>query len=460
MKYRAILLAGVAAALCCGLEAKISYSSPKSETQSNQVSSAFSLPLGQAAFDTSWEEKQLFQEGKALQRQGQLERAVTLYNKVYELDSARIEVLPYWGLAEHRLGHYHKALELYNLYLAKEPQEELVLFNKAVCLGYLGQWTEAEQIVGCLQSSSLANNSQFLAFDGFIDYRLHNWATAEKKLERAWRLDKSNIASALTLALLCQRDNNLEKAAQILQEALLAQPQDPLLINNLGVINWQNREDEKAAANFDNVKEQLGLARLNLAVYQVFSQNNVDVLNLAELTDLFPQNPLAEFLYAVALYRHQRFNEAKAGFSKAEEIIFLTSSESDIKSGRGSLTQKELDELNLVNKNYLALTLASLGENSAALAYYQELYKTQPDNISVCHNLSVLYNKVGHYKNALELAEKARTLVHKVVLASPQSREQYEPVYYNLAYAYSLAKEKKKAAQAYSEWRGLFASYH
>ena len=141
-------------------------------------------------------------------------------------------------------------------------------------------------------------------------------------------------------------------------------------------------------------------------------------------------------------------------------MIYLASSDNEIKDGSGLLTQQELEALSLLNKNYLALTLASLGETTSALAYYQELYKEQPKDISVCHNLSVLYSKNGNTKGAIELAQQARALVHQVVVADPQLRADYEPIYYNLAYVYSLGKDKQKAAQAYNEWRSFFASKH
>ena len=179
---------------------------------------------------------------------------------------------------------------------------------------------------------------------------------------------------------------------------------------------------------------------------------------MAALTDKFPQHPLAEFLYAVSLYRAQRLTEAQASFKRVEEMIYLASSAQAIKDGSGLLTQNELDQLALVNKNYWALTLASLGETSSALAYYQELSQAQPDNISVCHNLSILYGKIGRYQEALEYAQKARTLVHNIVQDQAQLRAAYEPIYYNLAYVYSLVDDKAQAAQAYNEWRSFFVS--
>ncbi len=460
MKYKAILWAGALAICLTGFSSESIWASPGNEAGSADNNSSLSLTFGQAAFDSSWEIKQLFQEGKSLQRQGQLERAVALYNQAYSLDSARIEVLPYWGLAEYRLGHYYKALALYNLYLASEPEEELVLFNKAVCLSHLGQWTEAKHISEKLQASSLSKSAQFLAFSGFLDYRLGDFTSAEAKLKQALRLQKDNISASLTLASLYQAENDLVKAELVLHEAIELQPKNILLANNLGVLNWQVGRYKQAEAYWREAQDSLNLADLNEAVYRVFSQGEADILTLAALTDKFPENPLAEFLYAVSLYRNRRLSEAKAGFNKVGEMIYLASSDNEIKNGSGLLTQQELGTLSLVNKNYLALTLASLGETASALAYYQELYKEQPKDISICHNLSVLYNKSGNNKEAVEFAQKARALVHEAVNANSQLRIQYEPVYYNLAYVYSLAKDKQKAAQAYNEWRSFFASKH
>ena len=458
MKYKAILWTGALAVCLAGFNAESVWAAPKNEADKVGHNSSLSLPFGQAAFDSSWEIKQLFQEGKSLQRQGQLERAVTLYNQAYALDSARIEVLPYWGLAEYRLGHYYKALALYNLYLVSEPEEELVLFNKAVCLSHLGYWTEAEHIIGKLPASSWARNAQFLAFSGFLDYRLGNLTSAEAKLKQALHLQKDNISAYLTLASLYQTKNEPSQAEIVLHEAIELQPKNPLLVNNLGVLNWQVGHYKRAEACWSEAQDDLNLADLNVAVYRVFSQGEADILTLAALTDKFPENPLAEFLYAVSLYRNRRLSEAKASFNKVGEMIYLASADNEIKDGSGLLNQQELGTLSLVNKNYLALTLASLGETASALAYYQELYKEQPKDISICHNLSVLYSKNGNNKGAVEFAQKARALVHEVVTNNEQLRTQYEPVYYNLAYVYSLAKDKQKAAQAYNEWRNFFAS--
>lgn len=460
MNYKAILWIGAAAVCLFGPSAESAFSSPQNKSGNEPNSASLTLPFGEAPLDSSWEVKQLFQEGKSLQRQGQLERAIALYNQVYALDSARIEVLPYWGLAEYRLGRYYKALALYNLYLVSEPEEELVLFNKAVCLGHLGQWTQAQHIIDGLQVSSLAKSAQFLAFSGFIDYRLGNFASAETKLKQALRLQKDNISASLTLASLYQAENNFSQAESVLQDAITFQPKNSLLINNLGVLNWQLDRHKKAEACWHEVRDELNLADLNGAVYQVFSQGEADILTLAALTDKFPQNPLAEFLYAVSLYRHQRLSEAKASFNKVGEMIYLDPADNGMKDGSGLLTQQELGALSLLNKNYLALTLASLGETTSALAYYQELYKEQPKDISICHNLSVLYSKSGNIKGALELAQQARALVHEVVVTNPQLRTDYEPIYYNLAYVYSLGKDKQKAAQAYNEWRSFFSSKH
>lgn len=461
MKYKAILGAMVAALCLTGLNIASLSASPKNEAQnaaSASNPSSLSLPFGQTSFDSSWEVRQLFQEGKSLQRQGQLARAVALYSQAYTLDSARIEVLPYWALAEYRLGHYYKALDLYDLYLTSEPEEELVLFNKAVCLSYLGQWTQAQAIIDKLQASSLAQKAQFLAFSGFIYYHLHNFAAAETKLKEALRRQKGNISASLTLASLYQAEDDLSQAESVLREAMALSPQNPLLANNLGVLNWQVGRYEEAEICWQKAQDKLNLAHLNSGLYQVFSQGEADVLTLAALTDKFPQHPLAEFLYAVSLYRAQRLTEAQASFKRVEEMIYLASSAQAIKDGSGLLTQNELDQLALVNKNYWALTLASLGETSSALAYYQELSQAQPDNISVCHNLSILYGKIGRYQEALEYAQKARTLVHNIVQDQAQLRAAYEPIYYNLAYVYSLVDDKAQAAQAYNEWRSFFAS--
>ncbi|MGM9991423.1 MAG: tetratricopeptide repeat protein [Candidatus Bruticola sp.] len=419
--------------------------------------SPFKALGGKSIFDSSWEFKQLFQEGLLLHRQGQLSRASDLYKKAYNLDKGRIEVLPYWGLVEYRLGNCEYALQLYNLYLDKEPNEDLVLFNKAVCLGRLERWEEVAKTIDLLVVSPLASSSEFLSLSGTSDYHRGNLDSAKVKLERALQLRKDNIGAALTLAAVYQKLADSEQACRVLRESLQVQPQSSLLLNNLGVINWQLGQSAEAEDYFKQAETTLNVACLNYAVCQVFIEGSDNVLSLAELTDKFPAHPLAELLYGIALYRAQRFSESRSSFIKVQELICELSSSDTAIDGNEFIKGRELDRLIEVNKKYAALTAAALGQTASALAYFQELYEANGAEVDTCHNLAVLYIKNGNYRQALKLAQQAKErLIDQADSDLQRHYLQYEHVYYCLVYLYNVLQDKEKAAQAKAEWKKLF----
>ena len=144
------------------------------------------MPFSQTGLEReqlrAWEVRQLFSEGRSLQRQGQLERAAALYEKAWDLDRARLEILPYWGLTQAELGNSQRALELYELYLQEEPDEPLVLFNQAAVLAELGRYAEAEHILEQIAQAQqgvegetetgydLLNSGSFWALFGFSSF--------------------------------------------------------------------------------------------------------------------------------------------------------------------------------------------------------------------------------------------------------------------------------------------------
>ncbi|MGM9998333.1 MAG: tetratricopeptide repeat protein [Candidatus Bruticola sp.] len=456
MNYQIITLAAATSVLLGWGSVVLCFDRAEGRSVEADSVSPFSVVGGEKAFDASWEFKQLFQEGQLLHRQGQWARASALYNRAYNLDKGRIEVLPYWGLAEYRLGNCGQALHLYELYLMEEPQEELVLFNKAVCQGRLERWNEAAQTIDKLADSSLASSSEFLMLSGAVDYHRHNLNSAKSKLEKSRQLRQDNIGAALTLAAVYQEMAEPEQACQVLRESLQAQPENALLLNNLGVLNWHLGRATEAEDCFRRAEVKLNLACLNSAVCQVFTEGQNDVLELAELTDKFPSHPLVELLYGIALYRSARFSEARDSFIKVQELLYELSGDETISDGQEFIKGQEADRLAAVNKKYTALTSAALGQTASALACLQELYEANGADIDTCHNLAVLYSRTGNYRKALELACQARELVHHSLVDNPQKRSRYEQVYYCLAYLYDIVQDKEKAAQAYAEWKELF----
>ena len=402
----------------------------------------------------AWEVRQLFSEGRSLQRQGQLERAAALYEKAWDLDRARLEILPYWGLTQAELGNSQRALELYELYLQEEPDEPLVLFNQAAVLAELGRYAEAEHILEQIAQAQqgvegetetgydLLNSGSFWALFGLTSYKLGNNQKAVECCQKALSCQPDSVSASLVLAAAYRQQGEIKQACEVLVEACQKNPSNPEPINNLAVIQAENGLGGAAETNWRLAgKGGLESAELNLFSWQVLHNKEVDILALAELTDRFPGNPWAEFLYGVGLYRQKRYGEAQQIFAEV----------ADTAEG----------ELKASSNNYLALVYWQQGDKRA-LELWQELYNNRGGDVVLAHNLAVAYGSAGLYEQALELAWEARRLVHeRLVDCSNQAEREklragFEPVYYNLFYLCEKNGQIVKAKQALAEWRHFF----
>lgn len=414
----------------------------------------------------SWEVMQLFAEGRALQRTGRTERADALYRKAFCKDMDRIEILPYWGLSRSQLGFFSDSLLIYDYYLEHEPGEDLVIFNKAVCLAHLGRWDEAEEAVRlCTGSELLPQCAEFWVLRGCLARRRQNWAEAENFFLRAADTDPDNISAVLGRALVLRDSGRNEEAAEILSgyAGKIGVSGRAALVNNLGVLAADSRILPQADKQFSEASEQSGTARLNLSLWRVLYEHDADLLTLAELCDEFPDNALADFLYGVALYRSQRFREAKNSF--CESLAKLESGEKDeVKNGHGVLTAAEKSDLEFDIKNYLGLAILALEQPAEAVPYLSECAAGR-GSAAEFHNLAVAQFKAGLNNEALTSALQARKLLHDLMLAAENDGSQkiaaerlrWEPVYYQTAYLLDAAGRKCEAAAAYAEWMRFFS---
>lgn len=380
-----------------------------------------------------WEVVQLFRSGRALQQRGQLERALNLYLQAQELDPQRIEILPYLGLVQYQLGQIEAALATYERYLEFEPQESLVLFNRGVALAALGRWEEAAQSVEPLQEA-LGRESNYWALRGGIAGSLGDYPESLLAWERARSLDPQNLGATLGEAAALQKLGRLEESRKLLRSGLATHPAQPQLANNLGSVEVQLGQLEEAKSAFQRASG-LEVAQINLATLQLLGGTEFDLVSLAALTDAWPQNPKAQLLYGVGLYKAGRYREACT----------------QLEEGLGSSAAPLTPDWILWALQYRALSLMALQEWDLASKAWQEICLTQPNSPQPWHNLALTYLRLGAYRRGISAAQRGLELWQELK-PSPAEERIGNALLFNLGSLYRAAGRREEAAETYKLW--------
>jgi cytochrome c-type biogenesis protein CcmH/NrfG len=91
------------------------------------------------------------------------------------------------------------------------------------------------------------NNSSLLAQVGGIYHATHQFNRAAAYYDRAVRADPKNVAIRTKLAASLYRMNDADGAIKQLNDALTYDPKDANSLFNLGMIEWQGKQDGKSA---------------------------------------------------------------------------------------------------------------------------------------------------------------------------------------------------------------------
>lgn len=414
-----------------------------------------------AAQMRDWEVKQLFREGRTLQRRDLPERASLMYAKAYGLDGCRVEILPYWGLAEYRLGNFETALRLFDKYLQAEPDEPLAGVNRALCLLRLGRFEESLSELERWEKD-FPNDGRFLLIRGCARLKMNNFEEAEADFKKAAAgRPEDRFLACLWLAEAALRQGHTAEAKELLLSCGDGGKFKSVLANNLAVAEERLGQDGEAAQHFGEAAS-LGSERgeFNEALLKVFSLRGTDILALAELSDKYSGNPWGDFLYAVALQRSGRYEEAEK-LLRALQVKLNEVGEGAVLRAESGLAGEDIELLRRYAELYLGLNYLSRGEPQRAADFWEKLCGGEPDSIIGHYNYALALYRNGEYVQALAEAEAARRLVHlRLGDAEPESlfseRLRWEPVYYLLARLQERGGLKEAALASYREWLRFF----
>ena len=178
-------------------------------------------------------------EEKALQS---LEKAIGINPDLPEAWTQRIQIL-------FSQGRYQEIIDLSGEAAEYAPDNAFIQFFTGAAYMFLDEFGKAEEWLQQASFSPSRRNFRSVVFGtlGDVKQQLEKWQETVEAYERAIRLDSENYTELNNYAYyLTKRNENLDKALEMAQEAVESDPRNASFLDTLGWVYYMREEYEKA----------------------------------------------------------------------------------------------------------------------------------------------------------------------------------------------------------------------
>lgn len=302
--------------------------------------------------------------GAILQKQGKLDEALRYYSKAEYLDPANINTRINVGTLYQQKGDYKTAIVAYDSVLTLYPDNVQANLYKAQSQEALGDNKAAMETYKKVLAKDPDNeiaNAQIMSTvrksmspQQFVEY--------VKKTQ----LDPDTI---YTYALELHKNNKLDNAIYLYNEAIKLIPQNPEIYANLGIAYTQQQ-------NFDMALNVLNSAKAK------FPDNKQIKDALASVNTQISDQKLAK---AAEFYNNQDYKNAIAEYLKIQPLT--------------------VDVALAIASSY-----QNLSDNTNALLYYQKAFDLDRKNAEIAYYIAAIHAEENDLENAKSYADIALSL--------------------------------------------------
>ena len=293
-------------------------------------------------------------QGYALQRQGRLAEAATLFRRAIAREPRNGDALHLLGVTLGRMGDAHEAVTLLTSAAEARPSNPYILTNLGNALSNVGRHSEA---------ASAFERAAALKPDLLVAHRGRVFAELSER--------------------------RYEDALRSIDRALALHPQDAVMLANRGNALRSLKRTEEALASYDKslafapgdpeIHHSRALALITLERYE----EALGSLDRAQA--LAPERVGVHFHRGVALSLLERHAEALASFERA---LALEPRSAEVLGNRG-------------------VVLGHLGRSEEALESFARAAEAKPDYIDAFTNAAGTLNALGRRREALEQFDRA-----------------------------------------------------
>lgn len=224
------------------------------------------------------------------------------------------------------------------------------------------------------------------------------------------------------IGALLMKSKKYDEAIREFENALLINPKDPRVHNDLGVIYKEYNDFSKAEYHYKNaikIEPRFNLAIVNLTALYIQEKKFTEAIELLDKSlKLKPHDK--ELLYNLGVVYHAS-GELEKALSYYKQVLSYDSDNPNALNNIAMIYSEKNDWekakdllMECIRKNsYFTLAYANLGdilysENhiKEALYYYNKGLETNPEHIGLCIALAVLYSDMGNIEKSIgELTE-------------------------------------------------------
>lgn len=291
------------------------------------------------------------------------------------------------SLEAFRAGDQAEATELLRGRAFSRPSPKLLLYRSTLLLG-AGDPIGSERDL----NQALKAHPRFvpaLALKAVIALVQNRAAESEELAARAYSLDKTDPAAALSLSYVRQSQSELERAKEVLEAALQHQPENALLLSRLSELLLSAGEREEAVATARRAVEAAPDAALAHSIlgfaYLVQKESSSAKQAFQKARTLSPKAPLAYLGLGLASIRNGELSEGRRQLEVAAS----------------------LDPGSSLIRSYLGKAYFEENRTKAATAEFQQAKKLDPNDPTPWLYDSVLKLSVNRPVEALKELERS-----------------------------------------------------
>lgn len=246
----------------------------------------------------------------------------SIYGKYKQIDRDNSEDSFNGGLTSFYFGNYEKAIEEFDNYLKKFPNQSEAIYYKALSLGCLGEFKKAIKMLDDAIDLN-SNNNRYWNDKGAFLSELNMISKAHRCFNKSIRL-KPNSYNWSNKAALYHKCNNLEKALECYDNAIRYDNEDIYPVIGKAKIYMELEDFDNAEIYFE-LAESIDKTDLEYLVergkYMMFTHEYKQALKYFDKCIHFNNNLAFVWMFkSMALKQLKKYHEADKCVEKALEL--------------------------------------------------------------------------------------------------------------------------------------------
>lgn len=180
--------------------------------------------------------------------------AASSFAQALVLNNRHAGALKYFGITSFLLGRFPKALECFQLFMEREPDDEQVFWYCGLTCLEMARFPEAEKTLRRLVTVN-PRSAQGWRGLGMIYYRRGLYGDAVNMFRKSLEIEANDPDVLFQLGEACNKLDLVDQAVECFESVRKIQPDNPRVFYNLGILYDKKSQPEIASQMYRQAKE-------------------------------------------------------------------------------------------------------------------------------------------------------------------------------------------------------------